>query len=189
MLDTFVQYVTQGFMDELLGVVGALLVAFTLAKFKPRAKLVYGRANNSRNVVFTQQTEELAGQQHEVYVEKYYVQNLGKAPATNVEFVLSSQPSDTSIYPPSNIQHNLLAHGEWQTLIPQVSPGELVVLDCLYINQPAAFVASVKSSETVGQGIEFVTQRKFGPIANLAVGTLMFAGCAFFLSLLVQLLV
>lgn len=182
--------IPEAIQGELLGVAFALLTTFILYLFRSRAKLIYGKANNSRNVIFTTHKDE-GGERnisHEVYVEKFFLQNTGRSTATNVEFVLSSKPTDISIFPATVIKEQIVEKDKWHILIPQVAPGELVIIDCLYINQRASWVSSVKSAEAIGKEVRFITQRQFGNVVNLLVAALMFSGLAFIFSAIYRLL-
>ncbi|MDP2047933.1 MAG: hypothetical protein Q8K33_03435 [Cypionkella sp.] len=188
-MQQIIEFIPEAIRGESLGVLFALITAGLLNIFRSKAKLVYGRANNSRNVVFTTHEDGSGAKQisHEIYVEKFFLQNTGRSTATNVEFVLSSKPTDISISPATTIKTQMVEKENWHISIPQVSPGELVIITCLYINQAAAWISSVKSAEVVGHEVEFMTQRKFGPIFNSTVIVLLLAGVAFIFSILVRL--
>lgn len=175
--------------DQLWGLAGAVILLLVGRWLQPRARIIYGRANNSRNVVFTADPEETEKDlPHEIYVEKYFLQNTGKATARNVEFVLSSKPTSISVYPPMAIRQQYVGDGQWHIEFPQIAPRELVIIDCLYINQKAAWISSVKSAESVGKSVAFWTVINFGPKVNFALLVLMFLGVAFILNSLLWLL-
>lgn len=188
MIQDFVSAVPQAFIDEMVGLVGAIALALLFYWFRPRTKLIYGRANNSRNLVFTPETPEGSpGSAHEIYVEKLFIQNIGRVRATNVEFVLNQAPTDIRFFPSSDIHVKTVGHGELLAVIPQIVPGELVVIDCLYINQQASWISSVKCAEALGTQVPFYTTRQFGRVTEIVALLLMFGGAAFLISLLVQL--
>lgn len=188
-MQEIIDFFPEEIRSEAIGVIFAIITSAILYVFRSRAKLVYGRANNSRNVVFTTHQDEEGERQvsHEIYVEKFFLQNSGRSTATNVEFVLSSKPTDISIYPAMVVTEQIVEKQQWHILIPQVSPGELVIINCLYINQQAAWISSVKSAETVGKEVRFVTQRQFSTAFNSFVGALLFAGIAFVFSVIYRL--
>ncbi|WP_433989956.1 hypothetical protein SuNHUV7_10370 (plasmid) [Pseudoseohaeicola sp. NH-UV-7] len=156
--------------------VGALL--FYL--FRAKVKLIYGRANNSLNNITVPNEED--PEKHsstEIYIEKYFLQNTGKKPATNVEFVLSSFPTDISVFQPRNEKYLRVAKGNCLISIPQMAPKELVVIDCAYINQKAAWVTSVKCAECLGTEVPFWTVRKLPNWVFWGLWCLLIFGIAF----------
>jgi len=147
---------------ELTSLAVTVLASLILYLFRPKVKLIFGRANNSRNVISVPTSDE-DGIQHqtEIYVEKYFLQNTGRKPATNVEFVLSSFPTDVSVHQPRDVQYKSVEKGNCLIQIPQIAPWELVIIDCAYINQRAAWVTSVKCAEALGHEVRFWTVRQF----------------------------
>lgn len=180
---------TSPISGEIIGFLGAAILLVLQHVWKARAKLIFGRANNSKNVVFSPDGDASESTvANEIYVEKFFLQNIGKATATKVEFVLSNKPTDISVWPETTIKQQTVGHGAWHVEIPQIAPGELVIITCLYINQYAANVNSVKSAEAVGDEVEFFTQRKYGTTFNTTVLGVFFCGIAFIISLLSKLI-
>lgn len=151
------------------------LVAWLL---RPKVKLIWGRSNNSLHMV-------PAGEKKvEIYAEKFFLQNTGRKAATNVEFVLSGKPHDLSVWQPRQYKEETTPDGELVVVIPFVSPGELVIIDTVYIDARAASVMSVKCAEALAKQVPFVTQRRFGPVVTTIVAILMLSGVAFLLRVL-----
>ncbi len=176
------------FKEELIGLGFTLLAASILYAFRAKVKLHYGRANNSRNVVFSPQSDEgVAPISTEVFVDKYFLQNIGRKVATNVEFVLSNRPNDIMVWQPRDAEYKTVEKGNLLVKIPQISPGELVIIDCLYLNQQAAFVASVKCAEAMGKEVPFWTLRRFPPWFNGLVLVLLLFGVAFTVQIIISL--
>ena len=171
------------FAGELAGLLSALATAGILYFFRPRAKLIFGRANNSRNVLEFG-GDEGATSHTEIYVEKFFLQNVGKVPATNVEFVLSNKPTDVAVWQPRDVRFMTVEKQNFMICIPQIAPQEMVILDFVYVNQVASFVTSVKSAETVATEVRFQTVRQFPTYVSAAVAALMLAGAAFFFQII-----
>ncbi|QFT71558.1 hypothetical protein FIU92_00835 [Ruegeria sp. THAF33] len=166
--------------DELIGLAFTLLAACVLFLFRPRVKLIYGRANNSRNIISVPTEDNTSNGNHtEIYTEKFFLQNVGSKPATNVEFVLSDFPADISVWQPRNVEYKNVEKGHCLVTIPQMAPRELVIVDCVYLNQRAAFVASVKCAECIGNEVPFWTVRRFSWWINTLIAALMFFGVAY----------
>ncbi|ETD83884.1 hypothetical protein ACTTAF_16310 [Rhodobacter capsulatus] len=169
------------FNDQIKGLGFSLLLALIMYLFRARVKLIYGRANNSLNIVPVPEvgpTPNLPSQSTEVYVEKFFLQNLGRSPATNVEFVLSDFPNDVRVWEPRDVEYKNVERGHCLIKIPQIAPGELVVIDAVYLNKRAAFVASVKCAEAIAKPVEFWTLRKMPSWFNVGVIVLVILGVA-----------
>ena len=178
------------FHSEIIGLAFALLSTAILYWFRPRVKLIYGRANNSRNLIRVPSSDEETENGDtvtEIYVEKFFLQNTGRKTATNVEFVLSDFPSDISVWQPRNVTYTRVQRENCLAGIPQIAPRELVVIDCVYINQKAAWITSVKSAEALGKEVPFCTVRQFPQWVILLILITLLMGIAFAFQLLVAL--
>jgi hypothetical protein len=165
---------------NVVGLGFTLAATFIVYMFRSKVKLIYGRANNSRNVVFTPHDQDAAqSNANEIYVEKFFLQNVGRKAATGVEFVLSSTPKDISIFQPRESEIRIVEKGNCMIKIPQIAPSELVVIDCLYINQRSAWINSVKCAECLATEVEFWTVRRFSNIFNWSAVVLFILGVAF----------
>ena len=166
-----------------------LVATLVLYLFRTRVKLIYGRANNSINVIKVGALDEAESDRHtEIYVEKYFLQNTGRKTATNVEFILSSFPTDISVFQPRDVEYKAVEKGHCLVKIPQIAPWELVVIDCAYINQRAAWVSSVKCAEALGREVRFWTVRQFNKWVNLLILIVLLLGLAMALQIAVDLL-
>ena len=174
---------------ELTSLAVTIFASLILYLFRPKVKLIFGRANNSRNVISVPTSDE-AGTRNptEIYVEKYFLQNTGRKPATNVEFVLSSFPTDISVFQPRDVQYKAVEKGNCLVQIPQIAPWELVIIDCAYINQRAAWVASVKCAEALGQEVRFWTVRQFPNWFNFTFLILSLFGVAMIIQIIFDVL-
>ncbi|WP_417410528.1 hypothetical protein [Hoeflea sp.] len=159
--------------DQIWSLLFTLLVGVIYWIFRRRVKLVWGMSSNS--IHFPPAENEKI----EIYAEKYYVQNVGKKPAHNIEIVMTYRPDDVSLYQPRDHKENMNPNGKFIISIPFIAPGELVVLDVLYISKRAAVVESVKCDEALGKQVGFVTNRRFGHAFNFTAIALFFLGIAF----------
>lgn len=174
---------------ELIGLAFTLLAALILYLFRAKVKLIYGRATNARNVISVADKDDQSKlNATEIYTEKFFLQNLGRAVANNVEFVLSSFPADVSVWQPRDVQVKGVEKGNCLVSIPQIAPKELVVIDCVYLNRRAAFVASVKCAEALGKEVPFWTVRRFPNWFNWTLVVLIFLGIAQIVQVVLKLL-
>ena len=175
--------------SEIIGLAFTLIAATIFWMFRPRVKLIYGRANNSINhVVLPDPADETKSNSIEIYSEKFFLQNMGRKPASDVEFVLSHYPTDIGVWQPRNELIKEVAKGNCMITIPKIAPQELVIIDCVYINLRAAWISSVKCSEAVGKEVPFQTVRRFPNWVNLTFLGLALLGCAFLIQLVLKML-
>jgi len=166
------------FRGELVAFCLALFGSLIAWTFRPRVKLIWGRSNNSLHFI-------PAGEKRvEIYAEKFYLQNTGRKPATTVEFVLSFRPDDISIWQSRQYTEANSPDGSLVITLPFIAPGELVVVDTVYIDKVAANVRSVKCQDALAKMVPFATQRNFGTKLNVAGAILFLLGIAFVIRLL-----
>ncbi len=183
--------------EALISFIGAIAASLLTIWMRPRVKLIYGRANNSLNVISvpkepsdpTESDIVAPVTQTEIYVEKFYLQNIGKGVATQVEFVLSAFPADIRVWQPRVAEYRNVEKGNCLISIPRIAPSELVVIDCVYLNQRAAFVASVKCAECLGQEVQFSVQRSWPTWFERFAQFLVLCGIAYVLQIVWALLV
>jgi hypothetical protein len=166
--------------DQTFGLGFTLIAALLLWLFRSKVKLIYGRANNSINhVTIPDPKDEKNASSIEIYVEKFFLQNLGWKPANDVEFVLSAFPTDINVWQPRDVEFKRVAKGDCLVKIPCIAPKELVIIDCVYLNMRAAYVTSVKCSEALGKEVPFQTFRQYPAWVNWLFAALLFFGAAF----------
>ena len=175
---------------NIYGLIFTLFGAWLLYMFRAKVKLIYGRANNSLNHFTSPNPDDPTNERIiDFYVEKYFVQNIGRKPATDVEFVLSEFPGHIAIFEPRESELKSIGQGECLVKIPNIAPYELVVIDCAYVNQRAAWVVSVKCAEAMGKPVNFWTVRRFSNSVNNSILFLMLLGGAFIVQAVIALIV
>ena len=168
------------FQTQLIGLAVTLVGLYIAWLFRARVKLIYGRANNSLNQVRVPDPQDSQRDTFtEIYVEKFFLQNIGRKPATEVAFVLSNFPTDINIYQPRQVEFVSVGKGDCMIKIPKIAPSELVIIDCVYINMQAAFITSVKCSEALGKEVPFQTIRQFPKFVYIILLILMAFGISF----------
>jgi hypothetical protein len=165
--------------NQLYSLIFTFVAGYIYWLFRPTVKLIWGRTNNNLHSVKTESGNV------EIFCEKHYLQNVGKKPATNVDFVFSWKPDDVSVWQPREHKQNVLDGGEFSITIPFVAPKELIIIDSVYLNRKGAFVASVKCSEAMGKEVNFWTNRNFGMAFNVSALFLLIFGIAFLVQLFI----
>ena len=101
---------------------------------------------------------------------------------------MSSFPADISVYQPRDVEYKPIEKGNCLIKIPLIAPSELVIIDCVYLNQRAAFVTSVKCGEALGQEVPFWTVRRFPHWVNVSFIALWILGFAMIVQLSLKLI-
>ena len=157
-----------------------VLLAGISTLLRPKVKLIWGQANNSYHLLKSEKAND------GVYCEKHYLQNMGRKPATDVEFVYQHAPSEISVWQARLYEKKLTPEGQFMITIPQIAPKELIIIDSIYVNQRVADVISVKNGETIGKKVIFVVNRHVSKTLMALLIALMFIGTAFLISLVVK---
>lgn len=116
------------------------------------------------------------------------MQNVGRKPATEVEFGLSDFPTDVSVYQPRELEFSNVDKGNCLVKIPKIAPKELVIIDCVYLDMPAADIRSVKCADALGREVSFHSVRSFPNVVNFSLVLLLILGIAFIAQFLVALI-
>lgn len=168
--------------SQLISLAFTLLGAFAVWLFRARVRLIWGRSNNS--IHFVQSNDAKT----EIYCEKFFVQNTGRKPATDVHFAMSYRPDDFSVFPSREYEEKTNPQGHYIAKLPFIAPGELVIVDVVYIQKRAAAVEAVICSEAVGKNVGFVTNRRFHPALNVFAFLSLFLGIAFIIQITLSLI-
>ena len=174
-----------------------LVSAVVFFILRARVKLIWGRANNNFFRVETAQpqqpaTETAAIQQRNIvtlYSEKHYVQNSGRVAAKDINIIFSGKPDSISIWQDREFKEARLQNGSYVITIPDVAPGELVVIDSLWITPNHGEVRGVRCADAVGKRVEFWVLRNFGRTFNLVSFLLGVLGAYYAIVLLLRLLI
>lgn len=158
--------------------IGAVIVWF----FRAKVKLIWGRSNNSIHFVKGNDNKT------EIYCEKYFIQNTGRKPATDVHFVMTYKPDDFSVFPSREYEEKTNPQGHYIVKLPFIAPNEFVIVDVVYIQKRAATVQAVLCSEAVGKNVAFVMNRQFHPALSMFAVVSFFLGIAFLLQLALSLI-
>lgn len=173
--------------DNLIGLGFTLFAALIFYVFRAKVSLIYGRANNSLNVInVPHENDPEKNSTTEVYIEKFFLQNTGRKPANDVDFVLSEFPTDISVFQPRDVKYISVEKGNCLVSIPRIAPGEPVIIDCAYINRRASSVRSVKCAEAIGKEVPFWTLRRYSTAFNYVSLFLMVLGMSFLVQFLIS---
>ncbi len=186
-LVAYLEIILNGVADHALALIFSLLGAFILYLFRRRPRLSFARPHSSRHVLNVAQPDEPPNLL-EIYNEQFFVANTGRQAARNVEVVLSDFPRNIAINPPCDWTAKNVENGHCQISIPYIAPHELITVDCIYLNQRAAFVASVRCEESVGKAVNFWTVRKLPDWVNRLIVLLLILGVAYVLQFAIGLI-
>ncbi len=177
------------FQDEIIAIPFALLTAYLIYLFRPKVKVIWGQANNSFHVIKpTPNEENPTPVDVSVYTEKMFIQNIGKAAATEIEIVYSQEPNEFSIFPDRSFNEEKNPSGNFIIKVPSLAPKELIIIDAILISGNPAKILSVNCKEAVTKKVLFLVQRQFGKTFTAFIAALMLGGLIFFISIFLQLL-
>ena len=168
------------FDSEIISFFLTLTIAVITYSFRSKVKLTWGQANKSWHSVKVQEGDV------NVINEKYFVQNLGRAPANNVEVVYNGAPTKLMIFPQRDYKTTQNPDGAHIVNIPYISPKELITLDAIYIGKNQGNILSVKCKEQEGKHVTFFVVRKFSKNFYLLIWTLLILGVAFVINILIK---
>lgn len=187
LIQEFIQ-ATDILASQFVGFLLSLVAAIIFYIFRLRPRLVFGRPHSSRHVLNLSNPKESEPENLlEIYNEQFFVANEGRRAARNVDIVLNDFPRNISIYPPCDWTCKNVEKGNCQITIPYIAPKELFQIDCIYLNQKAAFIVTVRSEDGLGKAVNLWTVRRFPDWVNLILFALFFLGVAFVLQVIFQL--
>jgi hypothetical protein len=179
-----------GNTDQFVGLFFSLLGAFVFYLLRLRPKLSFGRAHASlHNLNLADKAIEPPEDDKflEVYNEQFFVLNEGRRPAKDVSVVLSHWPRNVALTPTQKVEYENVENGSCLIKIPYIAAKELITLDCIYLNQRAAFISSVRCDECVGQEVDFFTVKKLRQSFYWGGWVLMILGVASIIQIGLQL--
>ena len=159
----------------------SIVVPMMAYYLQPSVKLRWGRANVSYHDM------KKAKDPLNLCVEKYYLQNSGRKPAHNVEFVFNYEPEEVSVWEPRNYTPSKTPEGNHVLNIPQIAPKEFIIIDTIYVNRQPAIIVSVKCADCVGKQVNFRVQRYFGKWFEFVAGALFLFGTFYAAKLIISL--
>ncbi|WGT49047.1 hypothetical protein [Thioclava nitratireducens] len=170
---------------EFIGAVSiTLLSSFLLWLFKARVKLIWGSTStNFHKFKLRQDADDV-----HIWTEKFYVQNVGKKAAHDIEIVFSSVMNSYNLWPPRDHTSKLLGNGNFVIQIPSLAPRELLVVDMIDVELRNPDLLAVNCPEALAKGVKFVPTRQFGRAFNALIAYLMIAGLVGTFYFLIQLL-
>ena len=170
-------YVSIGEMlTSLSEVITSLLVtlagSFLVWLFRARVSITWG----STSLNFHKFKLDEAGEPICISTEKFYVQNIGRKAAQNIEIVFSAMPSSYNLWPPRDHEAKALTNGNFVLSIPSLAPKQLLIVDVVDIDLNNPQLLTVNCPDAISQKVSFFPIRQFGKLFNSIVGLLMFVG-------------
>ncbi|WP_293450099.1 hypothetical protein [Planktotalea sp.] len=174
--------------DQYVALAFSLFGALVFYLFRLKPKLVFGRAHSSlHNLNIANKSDEEPDNFLEIYSEQFFILNEDRKAATDISLVLSHFPRNIAINPAQKVFYETIENGQCLVTIPYVGARELVSLDCVYLNQRAAFIVSVRCEEAIGKLVDFFTVRQYPNWAYWLLWMLIIFGGAFIIQLLLDL--
>ena len=165
------------FVPFLSSIALSLTTALIIWLFRAKVKLVWGSTSASYHSVGLAPSDGTEAPSNLiVWTEKYYVQNAGKKPATNIEIVFNSAPSSYTLWPPRQHDAKMLLDGTASLKIPSLAPGELLIVDALDIHMQSLRLLAVNCPDAISKRVAFYPQRELSVGVKIIVAYFMLAG-------------
>lgn len=119
----------------------------------------------------------------------HLVQNVGGAPAKDVQVVFNYKPNSISVWPQQAYVGEENPESRWLIRIPSIGPHENVTINSIMIGVDHPNILTVKTPEGLGKFADFSFHRDLGKFRNGLILALMFLGFVFFVNLLLSLAV
>ena len=158
--------------EEVISVFLTLLSTFLLWLFRAKVKLTWGSTSVNAHVFKYGETESKVS----VWTEKFYVHNIGKKAAYNIELVFSSVMTSYIVWPPRELQSSLQENGSYIIKVPSLAASELLVVDVIDVTGASPKLLTVNCPDAIASEVKFRPQRQFARSVNWLVSYLMLAG-------------
>ncbi|WP_370269158.1 hypothetical protein [Nioella sp.] len=170
--------------EFILAVAISLGTAYLLWLFRARVKIIWGSTN--LNVHEFQLKPDAAA--ISISTEKYFVQNMGRKPASRVEIVFSAVPTSYNLWPPMDHTTKVAPNGSFFLNVPSLAPFQLLIVDAIDLDLKNPKIVAVNCPDAITQPVSFGAQRQFGVFVTAIVAFLMFSGLIGIIYLLLQML-
>ena len=158
--------------EELISIGLTMLSSYLLWIFRAKVKLTWG--STSTNFHKFRLADD--GAPIAIWTEKFFVQNVGKKSALNIELVFSASMTSYNVWPPREHTCVAMENGNFLIKIPSLAASELLIVDMIDIESMNPRLLTVNCPDAIAQEVEFQVNRKFGTLFNMFIGFLMLAG-------------
>lgn len=162
----------EGIHEFIIAILLTLATSFLLWLFRAKVKVIYGSTSNN----YHQFKLSSEGQVISVWTEKFYVQNIGKAHASNIEIVFSSKPSGFNLWSPRTHSSETLENGNFVISVPSLAASDLLIVDMIDVEMNGPKLLAVNCPDAIAQEVEFQPIRQFGKVFYTLILYLMIAG-------------
>lgn len=170
--------------EFLLAVTISMVTAALLWLFRARVKIIWGSTTfNYHNFRLKPDAAPIS-----ISTEKYFVQNVGRKPASSIEMVFSSVPTSYTLWPPMGHTSKLAPNGSFHLHVPSLAPFQLLIVDAIDIGLNNPKIIAVNCPDAITKPVQFRPQRQFGLGVTILVGFLMISGLIGVVYLLLQIL-
>jgi hypothetical protein len=168
--------------EFLLAVAISVVTAVLLWLFRARVKIIWGSTTfNYHEFRLKPDAAPIS-----ISTEKYFVQNVGRKPASSVEMVFSAVPTSYTLWPPMDHTSKLSPNGNFHLHVPSLAPFQLLIVDAIDIGLNNPKIIAVNCPDAITNPVRFGPQRQFGVGVTVLVGFLMLSGLIGVIYLLLQ---
>ncbi|MBL4874614.1 MAG: hypothetical protein JKY41_14825 [Rhodobacteraceae bacterium] len=170
--------------DFLLAIALSALSALLIWFFRARVRIIWGSTNFSfHNFHIDPEKDPIA-----IGSEKFFVQNIGRKPASSIELVFSEEPTSYNLWPQRDHSSTALKNGGYAIQISSLAPHELLIVDIIDIDLKGPKLISVNCPDVMTNEVRFQVLRQFGKPVNFIVGYLMASGLVGTIYLILQMI-
>ncbi|MHA6159487.1 hypothetical protein ACX3X6_01040 [Pseudomonas sichuanensis] len=90
------------------------------------------------------------------HTKSFLVRNVGREPATKVEFVLNWQPQFFNLWPSRHYTCQTQEDGRFVIIFDSLSPGEMIGIELLSVNRDLPTVINIRSDQSKAQFVEMI---------------------------------
>ena len=131
---------------QIFSIVGALAVIFIRYLFRAKSKLVYSIPHSFSYMVNSEGDQ----QPFLVFTASIWIQNLGRQPATDIEFTFNYKPQNYNVWPPRPYEGCTHTDGRYTLKFLNMAPNELIQIGLINSKQELPNVVSFRSKEGIG---------------------------------------
>ena len=161
------------FQSHLLSFLITAALAALAGRLRPAVRLIWG---TSHGFIFTVPQNNNPGAPLTLYTRTFYVQNLGRESATDLEVHFSSKPEHFQIWPTFTYTAAPNPEGHYSVRFANLGPREWLSIEALSANHQLPMLLRVRSRSGEGKEVQIAPRRIFPNWFNYSVVGLMLLG-------------
>ena len=178
----------KNFVHDYPPVTSVLLTSFVtllIYVFRPKVKLIWGSKSDFKHIMRPKADGQ---QQIVVHTAHYFLQNVGRLPAKQVELVLNFSCDEISIWPQRQYSVSKNNEGRQIVAIDFIASKEAVDVFLLNIGNDLPALMNVKCPDAEGKPVPISYNRSMPKIVYFCCWSLIFLGVVFIIEKIIDLI-